>query len=370
MPEQIIVGMSGGVDSSVTALLLREQGIAAAGLFMKNWNEDDGSSWCTARQDRQDARSVCTVLGIPLHSVNLADEYRQEVFGDFLREYRAGATPNPDVHCNERIKFKAFLQRARQLGAERIATGHYARLRERDGEYRLCKARDANKDQSYFLYRLNQSQLAQSLFPLGELHKREVRARARQAGFRNHAKKDSTGICFIGERPFRDFLGRYLAPQPGPIVTPEGRCIGEHQGLWFCTLGQRQGLGIGGVRGARQAPWYVAGKDLAQNTLYVVQGRDHPLLFSRQLSARRCHWIGKPPDPGQVCGARIRHRQAEQRCTVAERSGTRCTLRFACAQRAAAPGQSVVLYEGETCLGGGIIDHTDQTGPGKGARVG
>lgn len=370
MSEQIIVGMSGGVDSSVTTLLLKEQGNEVAGLFMKNWNEDDGTSWCTARQDRQDARSVCATLGISLHTVNLAEEYWQEVFTGFIEQYRAGATPNPDIHCNERIKFRAFLQQARQLGAERIATGHYARLRERDGEYRLCKARDADKDQSYFLYRLNQTQLAQSLFPLGELHKHAVRTRARQAGFCNHAKKDSTGICFIGERPFRDFLRRWLSPQPGPIVTPEGRCIGEHQGLWFCTLGQRQGLGIGGVRGAREAPWYVAGKDLEKNTLYVVQGHDHPLLFSRQLSARRCHWIGEPPDPGQICGARVRHRQADQHCTVVERAGTRCTLRFANAQRAVTPGQSVVLYAGEICLGGGIIDHTDQTGLGEGLQVG
>ena len=355
--------MSGGVDSSLAALRLCSQSLDVVGMFMKNWDEDDGTAWCSARHDLAQARAVCDILNIPLHTVNFAAEYWQEVFTDFLSEYHAGRTPNPDVYCNERIKFGVFLDRAIDCGAERIATGHYAQCREVDGEYRLYKAVDLHKDQSYFLYRLNQAQLARTVFPLGTLHKTEVRRLARQAGFANHDRQDSTGICFIGERPLRDFLCRYLPPCPGHISTLKGNVIGEHQGVWLYTLGQRQGLGIGGVRGCAQAPWYVVDKNVQENVLYVVQDHDHPLLFSRSLVAMRCHWIGIEPRPGHRYAARFRHQQAVQSCTVTDVQAQQCSLRFTSLQRAVVPGQSVVLYDDEVCLGGGVIRDTGPPRP-------
>ena len=287
MAERVIVGMSGGVDSSVAALLLKRQGWDVVGLFMKNWEDDDDDEYCSTRQDLIDAAAAADVIGIPLEAVNFAAEYKERVFADFLREYAAGRTPNPDVLCNAEIKFKAFLDHALRLGAAKIATGHYARLRERNARFELLRGADAAKDQSYFLHRLNQAQLARVLFPVGEMNKAEVRRVALEAGLPNHAKKDSTGICFIGERPFREFLNRYLPHAPGPIVTPEGRRVGEHVGLAFYTIGQRKGIGLGGAG----EPWYVAAKDVASNTLTVVQGHDHPLLMKASLAALEASWV-------------------------------------------------------------------------------
>lgn len=357
--------MSGGVDSSVAAWMLKQQGYDVLGLFMKNWEDDDDSEYCSTRQDLLDAVSVADLIGIDLEAVNFADEYKERVFADFLREYSAGRTPNPDVLCNAEIKFKAFLDHAMSLGADLIATGHYARVREIqvDGrpQYQLLKGLDATKDQSYFLHRLNQAQLARTRFPLGELPKTEVRRIAAELGLPNAAKKDSTGICFIGERPFREFLNRYLPTKPGPIKTPEGRVIGEHQGLAFHTLGQRKGLGIGGVKGLQRADgtadaWYAARKDLATNTLYVVQGHDHPWLLSHTLQAGDASWVaGHPPAPGAQLAAKTRYRQADAPCVVQEVEGNTFSLKFSEAQWAVTPGQSAVLYDGDVCLGGGII---------------
>lgn len=353
---KIIVGMSGGVDSSVAALLLLEQGHEVEGLFMKNWDEDDGTEYCTAREDLADAEAVCAKLGIRLHAANFAAEYWDNVFEHFLHEYRAGRTPNPDVLCNREIKFKAFLDYATALGAARIATGHYARIGERKGHATLLKGLDPGKDQSYFLCAVNEGQLARSLFPVGELHKSEVRERAAKAGFVTHDKKDSTGICFIGERRFRDFLQTYLPAQPGDIETPEGRVLGRHQGLMYHTLGQRQGLGIGGVRQGSQAPWYVAEKDLERNVLIVVQGNEHPLLYAKSLYVSRFEWIdGEGPALPWRGTAKTRYRQPDQHCTL-ERDGDGCRVHFDEPQRALTPGQYVVLYEGERCLGGGVIE--------------
>ena len=347
----IIVGMSGGVDSAVTALLLKQQGYRVTGLFMKNW-EDDDDEHCPARQDFLDVLAVAEVIGIEVEAVNFSAEYKDRVFSYFLREYQAGRTPNPDVLCNAEIKFKAFLEHALNMGGERIATGHYARLREVDGRFELLKAVDMGKDQSYFLYRLNQFQLAKSMFPLGELTKPEVRRIAEQAGLPNFAKKDSTGICFIGERPFREFLQRYLPIQPGDMCTPDGRVVGRHQGLMYYTLGQRQGLGIGGAGEA----WFVAGKDLPQNRLIVVQGHDHPLLFNPGLRAADLNWIaGLAPDTAPVYAAKTRYRQADAACRLSLLDATGCTLTFDTPQWAVTPGQSAVLYAGDVCLGGGII---------------
>ena len=347
----IVVGMSGGVDSAVTALLLKQQGYRVTGLFMKNW-EDDDDEHCPARQDFLDVLAVAEVIGIEVEAVNFSAEYKDRVFSYFLREYQAGRTPNPDVLCNAEIKFKAFLEHALSLGGERIATGHYARLRERDGRFELLKAVDPAKDQSYFLHRLNQFQLSKSLFPLGELTKPEVRRIAEQAGLPNFAKKDSTGICFIGERPFREFLQRYLPIQPGDMCTPDGRVVGRHQGLMYYTLGQRQGLGIGGAGEA----WFVAGKNLPQNRLIVVQGHDHPLLFSPALRAADLNWIaGLAPDTVPVYAAKTRYRQADAACRLSRFDDTGCTLTFDTPQWAVTPGQSAVLYAGDVCLGGGII---------------
>lgn len=347
----IIVGMSGGVDSAVTALLLKQQGYRVTGLFMKNW-EDEDDEHCPARQDFLDVLAVAEVIGIEVEAVNFSVEYKERVFSYFLREYQAGRTPNPDVLCNAEIKFKAFLEHALSLGGERIATGHYARLREVDGRFELLKAADLAKDQSYFLYRLNQSQLSKSLFPLGELTKPEVRRIAEQAGLPNFAKKDSTGICFIGERPFREFLQRYLPIQPGDICTPDGRVVGRHQGLMYHTLGQRQGLGIGGAGEA----WFVAGKNLPENRLIVVQGHDHPLLFNPSLRAADLNWIAAlAPDTAPVYAAKTRYRQADAGCRLSLLDDTGFTLTFDTPQWAITPGQSAALYAGDVCLGGGII---------------
>ncbi|HUO44562.1 MAG TPA: tRNA 2-thiouridine(34) synthase MnmA [Burkholderiales bacterium] len=354
---RVIVGMSGGVDSSVAALLLKEQGFDVVGLFMKNWEDDDDDEYCSSRQDLIDAAAVADRIGIDLEAVNFSAEYKQRVFNGFLHEYRAGRTPNPDVLCNAEIKFRAFLDHAVSLGAERIATGHYAQIRETDGLHQLLKAEDDAKDQSYFLYRLNQAQLAKTLFPLGALYKREVRALARRAGLSNHDKKDSTGICFIGERPFREFLSRYLPANPGDIVTLDGKVIGRHTGLMFHTIGQRQGLGIGGRRDGGGEPWYVAAKDLPGNRLIVVQGHDDPALLRSRLTAIDLSWIsGAAPHCRWVYGAKTRYRQKDAPCTIARVEDTRCEVEFAAPQWAVTPGQSVVLYESRVCLGGGIIE--------------
>jgi len=358
---RVVVGLSGGVDSAVSAYLLKEQGYDVIGVFMKNWEDDDDSEYCASNIDFLDAASVADVLGIEIEHVNFAAEYKDRVFAEFLHEYQGGRTPNPDILCNAEIKFKAFLDHAMRLGAEKIATGHYARVREVDGQFQLLKGLDANKDQSYFLHRLNQSQLAKTLFPVGELEKPEVRRIADAIGLPNAKKKDSTGICFIGERPFREFLNRYIANEPGPIKNELGQRIGEHVGLSFYTLGQRQGLGIGGLKakgkvrgGGEHTPWFVARKDLAANTLYVVQGHDHPWLLSSALTADNLSWCaGSAPEKAHF-GAKTRYRQADAGCAFAT-SASMMQLSFTEPQWAVTPGQSAVLYDGEVCLGGGII---------------
>ncbi|MFT3805270.1 MAG: tRNA 2-thiouridine(34) synthase MnmA [Burkholderiaceae bacterium] len=369
--RRVVVGLSGGVDSSVTAWLLKQHGYDVVGLFMKNWEDDDDGEYCSTRQDLLDAASVADVIGIDIEAVNFAAEYKDRVFAEFLREYSAGRTPNPDVLCNAEIKFKAFLDHAMRMGAGLIATGHYARVRAvagADGERRwqLLRGLDAGKDQSYFLHRLDAAQLSRALFPLGPLPKRQVRAIAAALGLSNAAKKDSTGICFIGERPFREFLNRYLPTRPGPIVDDAGRTIGEHVGLAFYTLGQRKGIGIGGLREGSGDPWYVARKDMARNTLYVVQGHDHPWLLSSALVAESVSWIdGRAPadalDGRRPLGAKTRYRQADAACRLAVRDAdaSTITLRFDAPQWAVTPGQSAVLYDGEVCLGGGFITATD-----------
>jgi tRNA-specific 2-thiouridylase len=358
--QKVVVGMSGGVDSSVTAWLLKEQGYDVIGLFMKNWEDDDDSEYCSTRQDWIDVVSVADLIGIDVEAVNFAAEYKDRVFAEFLREYSAGRTPNPDVLCNAEIKFKAFLDHAMSLGGETIATGHYARVRnERDGLFELLKATDSTKDQSYFLHRLNQAQLSKTLFPVGEMPKTKVREIAAQIGLPNAAKKDSTGICFIGERPFREFLNRYLPTQPGPMKTPDGKVIGEHVGLAFYTFGQRKGIGLGGSKDGSGDPWFVAGKDMASNTLYVVQGHDHPWLLSHSLVAGNTSWVaGAAPVEGTACAAKTRYRQSDAPCVVGASGPAdgRFELRFNDAQWAVTPGQSAVLYQGDVCLGGGIIE--------------
>jgi tRNA-specific 2-thiouridylase len=396
-PGRIVVGLSGGVDSAVSAWLLKRQGHEVVGIFMKNWEDDDDSEYCSSNVDFVDAAAVADVIGIEIEHVNFAAEYKDRVFAAFLREYEAGRTPNPDVLCNAEIKFKAFLDHAMRLGAEGIATGHYARVRRGpDGGFQLLKGLDASKDQSYFLHRLNQAQLSRTRFPVGELPKTEVRRLAEEAGLPNARKKDSTGICFIGERPFREFLNRYLHQRPGPIVDEHGRRIGEHVGLSFYTLGQRQGLGIGGLKagGGTHAPWFVAGKDLARNRLVAVQGHDHPMLLSNRLVADDVSWVaGHPPTPG-LYGAKTRYRQADAACRFeVERSADLSepdepdepnghsgpnghsrqeepaaapsffSLDFDAPQWAVTPGQSAVLYDGEVCLGGGVIASAAPGGP-------
>jgi len=361
MPKQrVVLGMSGGVDSSVAAWLLKQQGYDVIGLFMKNWEDDDDDEYCSTREDWIDAVSVADLLGVDIEAVNFASEYKDRVFAEFLREYEAGRTPNPDVLCNAEIKFKAFLDHAMHLGADLIATGHYARVRACDGRFELLKAIDATKDQSYFLHRLNQSQLSRTLFPLGELQKTDIRRIASELALPNARKKDSTGICFIGERPFREFLNRYLSFRPGPMMTPEGDTVGEHVGLSFYTLGQRKGIGLGGSRKHRNGDgnhdaWYVARKDVETNTLYVVQGHDHPWLLSVGLAADQVSWVaGTTPAEGSV-SAKTRYRQADTACTHTTLAGIGFSLQFSEPQWAVTPGQSAVLYDGDICLGGGII---------------
>ena len=364
--QRIVVGLSGGVDSAVSAWLLKRAGHEVVGLFMKNWEGDDDDAYCSANVDFVDAAAVADVLGIEIEHVNFAAEYRERVFAEFLREYRAGRTPNPDVLCNAEIKFKAFLDHALRLGAQAIATGHYARVRERGGRFELLKGLDPLKDQSYFLHRLTQAQLARTRFPVGELRKTEVRRIATEIGLPNAQKKDSTGICFIGERPFREFLNRWLQHEPGPIRDERDRTLGRHVGLSFYTLGQRQGLGIGGVKergaargGAEHAPWYVAAKDLQRNVLQVVQGHDHPALQSRALLADDCSWVaGTSPSPGRYA-AKSRYRQADAPCTLAMPAEGGIRLDFDAPQWAVTPGQSAVLYDGEVCLGGGVIQRAE-----------
>jgi len=371
--QRIVVGLSGGVDSAVTAYLLKQQGYEVVGIFMKNWEDDDDSEYCSSNVDFVDAAAVADVIGIEIEHVNFAAEYRDRVFAEFLREYQSGRTPNPDILCNAEIKFKAFLDHAMRLGADKIATGHYARVRLNPGtgRYELLKGLDPSKDQSYFLHRLDQAQLSKTLFPVGELNKTEVRRIAAEIGLPNAKKKDSTGICFIGERPFREFLNRYISQEPGPIKDEHGRTIGQHVGLSFYTLGQRQGLGIGGIkargealkavqarglRGAGEhAPWFVARKDIERNTLWVVQGHDHPWLLSTTLVAGDASWCaGSPPAPGAYA-AKTRYRQADAPCELALEPPGDFHLRFGQPQWAVTPGQSAVLYDGEVCLGGGVI---------------
>ena len=372
---RVVVGLSGGVDSAVTAWLLKQQGHEVVAVFMKNWEDDDDGQYCSSNIDFIDAAAVADVIGIEIEHVNFAADYKDRVFAEFLREYQAGRTPNPDVLCNAEIKFKAFLDHAMRLGADKIATGHYARVRERAGAFELLKGLDPLKDQSYFLHRLTQAQLAKTWFPVGELPKTEVRRIAAEAGLPNAKKKDSTGICFIGERPFREFLNRYLSHQPGPIIDDRGRTLGQHLGLSFYTLGQRQGLGIGGVkeRGAARgagahAPWFVARKDLAANALIVVQGHGHPWLQSMSLRFDDASWVAATAPADGALAAKARYRQADAACLLrgpgpAADSGPpglhglhdQYELAFAEPQWAVTPGQSAVLYDGEVCLGGGVI---------------
>ena len=356
--RKVIVGMSGGVVSSVAAKLLLDQGYEVHGLFMKNWEEDDGTDYCTAMEDLADAQAVCDHLQIELHQANFAAEYWDNVFESFLIEYRAGRTPNPDILCNREIKFNVFKRYAELLGADLIATGHYVRLINVEAEPRLLKGLDSNKDQSYFLQSVRADQLQNCLFPVGELEKSTVREIAEQAGIPTFAKKDSTGICFIGERRFKDFLSQYIPTKPGTIVTTEGKTIGHHQGVMFHTLGQRQGLGIGGVKDKPEAPWYVVEKIVESNTLIVAQGNQHPALFSSSLYADSIEWIdGEGPELPTNLNAKVRYRQPDQACEV-KRTGSGYSVSFDQDQRAVTPGQWVCLYDGERCLGGGIISAT------------
>jgi tRNA-specific 2-thiouridylase len=357
--EKVIVGMSGGVDSSVAALLLQQQGYIVEGLFMKNWEEDDTADHCSAEEDLADAQSICDQLGIPLHTVNFSSEYWDRVFSHFLDEYRAGRTPNPDILCNKEIKFRAFLDHAHTLGADFIATGHYAKRIDDDHCHHLSKALDQNKDQTYFLYTLGQEQLKYVLFPLGDLDKPTIRQLAANNGFVNSGKKDSTGICFIGERNFREFLSHYLPAQPGDIVTSEGEIIGRHDGLMYYTLGQRQGLGIGGRKDAGGDAWFVAGKDLDNNRLMVVQGGEHPLLYRTALQASQLNWVcGTQLAIPLRCTAKTRYRQEEQACVITALENNMLTVHFDLPQRAMTPGQSVVFYDELHCMGGGVIEQT------------
>lgn len=353
--QHVIVGMSGGVDSSVAALLLLQQGYHVEGLFMKNWEEDDGTDYCTAKEDLADAQSVADTLGIKLHSANFAAEYWDNVFEHFLEEYRHGRTPNPDILCNKEIKFRAFLDYALHLGADYIATGHYARAGLRESNTVLLKGLDGDKDQSYFLHQVGAEQLAKTLFPLGDLHKPDVRAIAEQHGLATAKKKDSTGICFIGERRFKDFLQTYLPAQPGSIESTEGETLGEHQGLMYHTIGQRQGLGIGGLAHRPEAPWYVVEKDLERNVLIVGQGNQHPGLLKTQLHVGNLFWISEPPSLPLRCAAKVRYRQPDQACHVIS-TDSGFDVQFDVPQRAITPGQSLVLYRDDECLGGGVIE--------------
>ena len=353
----IMVAMSGGVDSSLTAKLVQDSGVRCAGMFMKNWEEDDDEH-CPAEQDAADARAVADHLGLKFYTRNFASEYWDDVFAGFLDEYRRGRTPNPDILCNREIKFKVFLEHANDLGFTQIATGHYARKRIVDGVHFLCKGIDTNKDQSYFLYALSQQQLQQAQFPLGDMHKNRVRELAGEAGIGVHTKKDSTGICFIGERRLQDFLAKWLPVKRGEILTADGQVIGTHNGAQFFTLGQRQGLGIGGVRGAREAPWYVIGKSMQNNSIFVSQNQSHSALMSNSLELSQVNWISIPPVAGEPLTAKIRYRQDDQACHI-EQSDERLIVNFTQMQWAAMPGQSVVFYRDDICLGGGIIETTN-----------
>ncbi|MDP3534836.1 MAG: tRNA 2-thiouridine(34) synthase MnmA [Halomonas sp.] len=356
---KVIVGMSGGVDSSVSALLLLQQGYEVEGLFMKNWDEDDGTEYCTAKEDLADAEAVCAKLGIKLHTANFAAEYWDNVFEHFLAEYKAGRTPNPDILCNREIKFKVFLEYAEMLGADKIATGHYVRQGVREGRPRLLKGLDGNKDQSYFLHAVPEAAIARTLFPVGELEKPAVRALAEHHDLVTAKKKDSTGICFIGERRFRDFLQQYLPAQPGMIETPEGDVIGKHMGLMYYTLGQRQGLGIGGLANYSEDPWYVAAKDLARNVLIAVQGKHHPLLYTDTLATEKMDWVaGEPPTQQGRFTAKTRYRQSDCPCEMRALADGSVEVVFDDPQWAVTPGQSLVLYDGDICLGGGVIRAT------------
>ena len=366
-----MVALSGGVDSAVALMRLVEAGVPVQAMFMKSWEEDDRAGYCSAAEDLADAQRVCDRLGVPLHTVNCSDAYWNAVFLRFIRALEDGLTPNPDVLCNREVKFDAFVEHARRLGAGRVATGHYARIERTIDGPRLLRGADPVKDQSYFLHALDRSQLEPAVFPLGDLHKRTVRAMACRAGLAPHDKPDSTGICFVGERRFTPFLARFVDETPGPVETGDGTCVGEHRGLAFFTIGQRRGLGIGGRSGGVQAPWYVAAKDHARNALIVVQGHDHPALLSPRLRVRDMHWIaGAPPPMPLRCGAKIRYRQADQACTVrpGERGEGTLDLSFEQPQWAAAPGQYAVLYDGDECLGGGVIESTG-AGPPDGARA-
>lgn len=355
--QKIIVGMSGGVDSSVAALLLIEQGYDVEGLFMKNWEEDDDTEYCAAAVDLKDASDICDTLGIKLHTINFSGEYWDRVFQHFLDEYSAGRTPNPDILCNKEIKFRAFLEHAQTLGAEKIATGHYARVRETDGKTQLLRGCDNNKDQSYFLHALNQHQLSHTLFPIGEFDKPYIRELAKKNNLITYDKKDSTGICFIGERRFNTFLEKYLPAKPGEIHSVDGENIGTHNGLMYYTLGQRKGLGIGGLKDGDEEPWYVVEKDLLNNILRVAQGHNHPAMFHNTLEASQINWIGEdePADSARLT-AKIRYRQSDQACLLTKIDDSRYKVVFDEAQRAITPGQSVVFYQGEVCLGGGVIE--------------
>ena len=362
--QRVVLGISGGVDSAVAAALLKDAGYDVHALFMRNWDEDE-DGYCTAAADLQDARKVCEELAIPLHTVNFAAEYRERVFAHFLAELRAGRTPNPDVACNREIKFGVCFEHARRLGADWFATGHYARSAVVDGRPRLLRAADRGKDQTYFLHSVPGELLARTLFPIGELAKAEVRRIAQDRALPVHDKRDSTGICFIGERPFAEFLARYLPAQPGVIEATDGRVLGRHRGLMYYTLGQRQGLALGGVRGAAEAPWYVAEKDLARNVLVVAQQHDDPRLMSREFWTEAAHWIaGDPPGPEFTCTVKTRYRQPDQPCTVTVGDEGRCRVRTGQPQRAVTPGQSAVFYDGEACLGGGVIARTGSGGAG------
>lgn len=357
-PKKVIVGMSGGVDSSVSALLLIQQGYQVEGLFMKNWDEDDGSEYCTAKEDLADAESVCARLGIKLHTANFAAEYWDNVFEHFLAEYKAGRTPNPDILCNREIKFKVFIEYAEVLGADYIATGHYVRRCDEQGQIRLKKGLDDNKDQSYFLHAVSAKEFGKTLFPIGNMQKPAVRKLAEQFNLVTHNKKDSTGICFIGERRFKDFLEQYLPAQPGPLKTMDGRVIGQHHGLMYYTLGQRQGLGIGGVSGLPEEPWFVVAKDIPNNVLYVAQGTDHQALYTDTLFASQVHWINDAPSLPLVCKAKTRYRQQDQVCEVVLSGAHNLTVNFQEPQRAITPGQYVVFYQDDICLGGAVIDNS------------
>jgi tRNA-specific 2-thiouridylase len=357
--QKIIVGMSGGVDSSVAAMLLLEQNYDVEGLFMKNWEEDDDEDYCAAAVDLNDATEVCKTLGIKLHSVNFASEYWDRVFQHFLAEFKAGRTPNPDILCNKEIKFRAFLEHAQTLGADLIATGHYARSDISSGKSRLLRGLDSNKDQSYFLHALNQYQLSHAMFPIGEYDKPVIRELAKSSNLTTHDKKDSTGICFIGERRFSTFLEKFLPAKPGDIVTVDGETIGNHNGLMYYTLGQRKGIGIGGLRETEEEPWYVVGKELDDNNLIVAQGHDHPAMFHNVLESSQLNWIaGTEPDldVDKKLSAKIRYRQQDQACTLIKMNESRYKVTFDESQRAITPGQSVVFYEDENCLGGGVIE--------------